>query len=213
VNQEGKKNRIDPRRRALAAALGAAPLVLPFASFAQQGNFIEIKPPVPVDSAPGKVEVIEFFWYGCIHCYNLEPRLETWLKKLPSDAEFKRIPAVFNARWAADAATFYAFEAMGVLPKVHRAFFDAIHRDHLDTSNRAALDEWLGKNGLDARKYEETVKSFGVQSKVRRASQLTVASKIDGTPALTVQGRYMIGGSDQMLDTASKLIDTVRQQK
>jgi thiol:disulfide interchange protein DsbA len=212
VREEGKKNRIDLRRRALAAALGAAPLVAPLASFAQ-GNFMEIKPPVPVDGAPGKIEVIEFFWYGCIHCYNLEPRLEAWLKKLPSDAEFKRIPAVFNARWAADAATFYAFEAMGVLPRVHKPFFDAIHRDHLDSANPQALDEWLGKNGVDPRKFQETVKSFGVQSKVRRASQLTVASKIDGTPALTVQGRYMIGGSDSMLDTASKLIDTVRKQK
>jgi thiol:disulfide interchange protein DsbA len=211
VREEGK-NRIDLRRRALAAALGAAPLVAPLASFAQ-ANFIEIVPPVPVDSAPGKIEVIEFFWYGCIHCYNLEPRLEAWLKKLPSDAEFKRIPAVFNARWAADAATFYAFEAMGVLPRVHKPFFDAIHRDHLDSANPQALDEWLGKNGVDPRKFQETVKSFGVQSKVRRASQLTVASKIDGTPALTVQGRYMIGGSDSMLDTASKLIDTVRKQK
>ena len=205
---------MNPQRRLLIAAAALAPAVLsPLAALAQQREaFIEIKPPMPVE-ADGKIEVAEYFWYGCPHCYNLEPRLEAWVKKLPPDAEFKRIPAVFNSRWAHDAAIFYAFEALGVLDRLHRPFFDAIHRDHLNTENRAALDEWVGKNGVDARKFEDTLKSFGVQSKLRRASQLTVASKIDGTPALTVQGRYMIGGSESMLDTASQLIAMVRKDK
>ena len=205
---------MNPQRRLLIAAAALVPAAFsPLAALAQQREaFIEIKPPMPVET-DGKIEVTEYFWYGCPHCYNLEPRLEAWVKKLPPDAEFKRIPAVFNARWAHDAAIFYAFEALGVVDKLHRPFFDAIHRDHLNTENRAALDEWVGKNGVDAKKFEDALKSFGVQSKVRRASQLTVASKIDGTPALTVQGRYMIGGSESMLDTASQLIAMVRKDK
>ena len=130
---------MNPIRRALVAAIALAPL----ASLGQpRFNYSELKPPQPVESQ-GKIEVLEFFWYGCIHCYNLEPYIESWLKKLPPDVQFRRIPAIFNQRWALDAAIFYTFEAMGVLDKVHRPFFDAIHRDHLRTDNPAALNEWL----------------------------------------------------------------------
>jgi protein dithiol oxidoreductase (disulfide-forming) len=167
---------------------------------------------MPLESE-GKIDVAEFFWYGCIHCYNLEPALEGWLKKVPPDAQFRRIPAIFNARWGHDAAIFYAFESMGVLDKVHRPFFDAIHRDHLQTDSPAALSEWLGKNGIDPKKFNETLKSFGVQSKVRKATQLTVASKIDGTPAILVQGRYQVGAGERMLDNVNQAIDFARTHK
>src|SRR5438270_5009065 len=102
---------MNPFRRALVAAIALAPL----ASFGQpRFNYSELKPPQPVES-PGKIEVIEFFWYGCIHCYNLEPLIENWEKKLPSDVQFRRVPAVINERWAQDAAIFYSLEALGVL--------------------------------------------------------------------------------------------------
>ena len=205
---------MNPLRRSLLAALAAAP----FASIAQpRSNFTEVDPPQPIE-AQGKIEVAEFFWYGCIHCYNLEPYIESWLKKLPPDVQFRRIPAIFNQRWALDAAIFYTFEAMAVLDKVHRPFFDAIHRDHLRTDNPAALNEWLQKNGVDAKKFNDTLKSFGVQSRTKRATQLTVAYKIDGTPAMAVQGKYTIsaeqGGSQQgMLQTVDYLVDQVRKKK
>jgi protein dithiol oxidoreductase (disulfide-forming) len=205
---------MNPLRRSLLAALAAAP----FASIAQpRANFTEVDPPQPIE-AQGKIEVAEFFWYGCIHCYNLEPYIESWLKKLPPDVQFRRIPAIFNQRWALDAAIFYTFEAMGVLDKVHRPFFDAIHRDHLRTDNPAALNEWLQNNGVDAKKFNDTLKSFGVQSRTKRATQLTVAYKIDGTPAMAVQGKYTIsaeqGGSQQgMLQTVDYLVDQVRKKK
>jgi thiol:disulfide interchange protein DsbA len=196
-------------RRALIAAIALSP----FASLAQpRPPFVEIKPPMPTE-AEGKVEVAELFWYGCIHCYNLEPALEVWTKKLPPDVQFRRIPAVFNERWAHDAAIFYTFESMGLLEKLHRPFFDAIHRDHLQSNNPAALSEWLTKNGVDAKKFNETLKSFGIQSKVRKAAQLTVASKIDGTPAILVQGRYQVAAGDRMLDYVTEAIDVARKQK
>ena len=173
--------------------------------------------PQPVDSG-GKIEVIEFFWYGCIHCYNLEPLLDAWVPKLPADAYFRRIPAVFNERWGHDATIYYAFEALGLLDKVHRAFFDAIHKDRLKTDDAAALAEWLARNGLDPKKFETTMKSFGVQSKVRRAAQLTANAQIDGTPALMVHGRYTISteqgrSREGMLANAERLIGAVRSSR
>ena len=198
------------------AALVAAPLI----ALAQgaKPQYTELNPPQPTDTDGKKIDVVEFFWYGCPHCYNLEPLLETWTKKLPPDVQFRRIPAVFNERWGHDAAIYYSFEALGVLDKLHRPFFDAIHRDHLRTDDPQAMTEWLSRQGVEPKKFFDTMKSFGVQSKTRRAAQLSVAYKIDGTPAMAVQGRYTVsadqGGSREgMLDTVSYLVNMVRKGK
>ena len=203
--------------RRLVAILLAALAGLPFAAGAQQIQYGELNPPQAVETQ-GKIEVIEFFWYGCPHCYSLEPYIETWLKKLPPDVQFRRVPAVFNSRWAHDAAIFYTLEAMGVLDKLHRPLFDAIHKSNLRTDNEAALSEWLQKNGVDPKKFTETMKSFGVQSKLRRATQQTVAYKIDGTPAMAVAGRYTVsaeqGRTQQgMLQAVDGLVAMARKQK
>jgi len=207
---------MNKNRRTLIAAMAA--VMAPLSLRAQQDTgpgYTALQTALPVEF-PGKVEVAEFFWYGCIHCYNLEPALEAWVPKLPADAYFRRLPAVFSERWAHDAAIYYAFEALGVVEKLHRPFFDAIHRDRLKTDNPAALGEWLTKNGLDPRKFEATMKSFGVQSKLKRAAQLTTASRIDGTPALMIQGRYTISADqgrspEGMLASAVRLIPVVRK--
>jgi thiol:disulfide interchange protein DsbA len=197
----------------------AALVALPLLAAAQQAvQYAEISPPQPIEAKAGKIEVVEFFWYGCPHCYNLEPYIESWLKKLPADVEFRRVPAVFNQRWAHDAAIFYTLEAMGLLDKLHRPLFDAIHKDHLRTENQAAMAEWLQKHGVDDKKFMDTMKSFGVQSKTRRATQQTVAYKIDGTPAMAVQGRYTIsadqGRTQQgMLQAVDALVAMARKQK
>jgi thiol:disulfide interchange protein DsbA len=208
---------MNPRRRTLSIALGIAALGAPLASRAQPAkpstDYTVLKPELPVDTT-GKIEVLEFFWYGCPHCYALEPLLEVWLKKLPSDAQFKRVPAVFNERWAKDAAIFYALEASGNLERLHRPLFDAIHRDGLKTDNGQALGQWLSKNGVDTRKFDEIGRSFTVQSKVRRAAQLSTAYQIEGTPAMAVHGRYTIGvdrGQQAMLSTVDYLIAEVRR--
>ena len=204
-------------RRTLIAAAALAPVSFPFQSRAQGNSaaYTTLANALPVEN-PAKVEIAEFFWYGCIHCYHLEPVIDAWLPKLSADAYFRRIPAVFNDRWALDAAIFYAFEALGVLEKLHRPFFDAIHKDRLKTDNPAALGEWLTKHGLDPQKFDATMKSFGVQSKTKRAAQLTGASRIDGTPAFMVHGRYTVS-ADQgksgagMLATADALAGMVRK--
>jgi thiol:disulfide interchange protein DsbA len=207
-------------RRIFAIVL-AAFLAVPGLALAQQQQkfaYTELQQRQPAETTSGKIEVVEFFWYGCPHCYNLEPTLEAWQKKLPADVQFVRIPAVFNERWQYDAAIYYTFEAMNLVQKLHRPFFDAIHRDGLRTDNQQALAEWLKKQGVDDKRFFDTMKSMGVDTRVRRATHLTVAYRIDGTPAMAVQGRYTIsaqqGRSQQgMVDTADYLVAQVRKQK
>jgi protein dithiol oxidoreductase (disulfide-forming) len=194
-------------------------IAVPLAASAQAKGpgYSEITPPQPVESK-GKIEVLEFFWYGCIHCYNLEPHIEAWEKKLAPDVEFRRVPAVFNQRWAHDAAIFYTFEALGLVDKLHRPLFDAIHKDRLRTDDAAEFGAWLQKQGVEPAKFMNTMKSFGVQSKTRRAVQQTVAYKIDGTPAMAVNGRYTVSAGqgrtqEGMLQAVDALVAKVRKEQ
>jgi thiol:disulfide interchange protein DsbA len=204
------------RLRLLLSLLALAPVIALAQIEPRPGaNYSELKPAQPVETA-GKVEVIEFFWYGCPHCYSLEPALESWTKKLPADVEFKRIPAVLSANWEPHARFYYAFEALGVLERLHRPFFDALHRDHLQLDKIEAVNQWLAKNGLDPKKFAETTRSFGVSGKVKRAAQLSAAYRLDGVPLLAVHGRYTVsaeqGGSQQgMLGIAEYLINASRK--
>jgi len=201
-------------RRQLVLAVSLTPLALASGRvFAQaNGAYNELKPPLHVESE-GKIEVLEFFWYGCIHCYNLEPKIDVWLKTLPKDVQFRRVPAVLSDRWGHDATIFYAFEAMGLLDKLHRPLFEAIHVNRLRTDNAASLNGWLEKQGLDPKKVNEVARSFGVQSKVKRAIRLTSDYRIEGTPAMAVHGRYTVPASDAMFDTVNQLVAAVRKNK
>lgn len=208
---------MDRTRRSTLIALALGALGGARLARAQQPgvNYTVLTPSQPVN-APGKIEVIEFFWYGCIHCYNLEAELEKWQPKLAPDVQFRRVPAIFNPRWAHDAAVFYSLEAMGVGEKLHRPLFDAIHVDRLRTDDAKALSGWLQKQAVDAKRFEEVLKSFGVQSKVRQAQQLTVAYRIDGTPAMAVHGRYTVspeqGGSQRgILSVVDHLVALTRK--
>jgi thiol:disulfide interchange protein DsbA len=203
----------------LFAIVVAAFLALPGLALAQ-GKFAytELKQQQPAETASGKIEVIEFFWYGCPHCYTLEPTLETWLKKLPADVTFVRVPAILSERWQYDAAIFYTFEAMNLLGKLHRPFFDAIHRDGLRTDNQQAFGAWLKKQGVDDKRFFDTMRSMCGDTRVRRAAHLTLAYRINGTPAMAIRGRYTVsaeqGRSHQgMVETVDHLLDLARKQK
>ena len=183
-------------------------------------DYLTLNPPRATDS-PGKVEVIEFFWYRCPHCYNLEPMLEQWINKLPRDAQFKRVPAVFNDEWALDARVFFALEATGDWARVHRPLFDAIHQQggaqlKGETFLKFVAD-FLVKHGVDPAKYQAAFKSFSVDSNLRRAAQMTVAYRIDGVPSLAVNGRYVVsatmsGDRRTMLEVTSYLVGEARKQ-
>jgi protein dithiol oxidoreductase (disulfide-forming) len=199
---------------AFVAALSFALPVLAQRAPEEGMDYNELRPAQATDS-PGRVEVIEFFWYRCPHCYSLEPQLASWLKQLPKDVQFRRVPAVFNDEWAIDARIFYTLETLGQEERVHKALFDAIHQQggvRLKGEAYARwVADWLAKQGIDAKKYDETFRSFTVSTKLRRASQMTAAYKFDGVPAIAVQGRWVVNASNSMLSVTSYLIDQSRK--
>lgn len=174
---------------------------------------------IPTDN-PSKVEVIELFWYGCPHCYQLEPQLAVWVKKLPKDVEFKRIPGVPRPDWAPAAKAFYTMETLGLTEKLHSAFFDAIHKQRVVRPNDdAGIIDWITKqSGLDRKKVEETYNSFSINTKLMRAMQVFRASGATGVPTLIIDGKYitsstMAGGNEAALKVADQLIEKARGEK
>jgi len=164
----------------------------------------------------GKVEVIEFFSYACGHCYKLEPFLEGWEKKLPSDVVFKRVPGVGSAAWSQLGLLYYSLEAMGKLGSVHVAAFDAIHKENLNLAAPKVRETWLAKQGIDVAQYNAMEKSFTVQSKIARANQLMGAYKVDGVPMLIVNGKYVTstghaGSPERVVPVLEQLIAMARR--
>jgi len=185
-------------------------------AFAQQ-PFSTLSPPQPTEGG-GKIEVIEFFWYGCPHCYTLEPAVVAWVKKAPQDVVFKRVPAIPSEAWAEHAKMFYTLEAMGKLDEYHQKVFDAIHKSNVNLNNKKLRDEWLQKNGIDPAKYAEMEKSFSVATKVNRAKQLTYAYKVESVPRVTVNGKYVTtaeqaGSVDRVFQIVDQLIGMARKEK
>jgi thiol:disulfide interchange protein DsbA len=195
---------------AFTANLRAAPV--------EGTDYVELDPPQSVDT-PGKIEVIEFFWYRCPHCYALEPDLEAWVKRLPRDVQFRRVPGILNDDWAVDARIFYALETLGEVDRLQGALFNAIHQGGAVRLRGDAyakwVADWLAKQKVDMAKYDGALHSFTVESKLRRATQMARAYRLDGVPALAVQGRYLVlarTNQKEMLATADSFIGEARKQ-
>jgi thiol:disulfide interchange protein DsbA len=153
-----------------------------------------LNPQQPTDSGK-KVEVIEFFWYGCPHCNSLQPSLRAWLKRKPADVEFKRVPAVFQDSWMPLTKAYYTIEAMGLVDKLHHDVFSAIHEQKIRLQDTTVLFDWAAKRGVDRQKFIDTYNSFAVQSRTQRSVDMTRNYDISGTPALVVDGRYLTAPS------------------
>lgn len=184
----------------------------------EQGKQYTLVSPAQPTETGKNIEVVEFFSYACPHCHDLEPVLNPWVKKLPGDATFRRLPAVFSDKWMLFARIFYAAEAMGVLDKLHPAIFNATHVQHIDLTNEKTLQEWASKQGVDGKQFVATYASFAVMGKAQRAKQLTRAYGITGVPSIVVEGKYLTsasqtGGNDQLLTTLDELIRKVRQDR
>ena len=194
---------------------------MPFYSAAaaalEDKDYTVLSPEMGTDSKH-KIEVAEFFWYRCPHCFQLEPGLNAWLKKAPRDVAIRRIPAVLNASWTSLAKAYYAMEALGVVNKYHDDLFNAIHIDDLDVSQDANLFDWAAKVGMNRQAFINAFQSFGVQSKVFRANQLTRDAKITGVPSFVVDGKYvtsesLTGSEAALFSTLDALIDKVRKER
>ncbi len=191
-------------RKVLALFAGALALVSATA-FGQMREYAAISPPLPTDGG-GKIEVVEFFWYGCGHCFRLEPFIEKWAANLPKDVVFKRVPAVASDSWAQSALMFYTLEAMGNLDKLHRKVFDAMHQDNLNLAVKKVREDWLAKQGVDVAKYNEVEKSFSVVSKMNRAKQMTGSYKVDGVPMIYVNGKYVTSNTHTRGDISRVMV-------
>lgn len=142
-----------------------------------------------------KVEVTEFFWYACPHCYSLEPSLVDWVKKQGDRIVFKRVPVAFRDSFIPQQKLYYTLEALGEVERLHGRVFAAIHTDRQALNTDAAITDFVVKNGIDKKKFLDTYNSFGVQTKARRAAQMQADYKIDGVPTVAVGGKYLTSPS------------------
>lgn len=197
-------------------ALGAAlAIALPAVAQTSGGDYTLIAPPQLTDE-PAKIEVIEFFSYGCPHCAEFNPALHNWATKLPADVVFKKVPISFNRpAWAALSRLYYTLEVTGDLARLDDKVFKAYHEDRVSLYDEATMREWAVKNGVDPKTFSNAFNSFSVQSKLARAEQLGQAYRIQGIPALVVDGKYLIAGKDypDMLANATKVIAKVRSER
>jgi thiol:disulfide interchange protein DsbA len=173
-------------------------------------NYDLITPPVRT-ADPDKVEVVEFFWYGCGHCYNFEPMIGAWKKTLPEDVEFRGSPAMWNKPMELHARAYYTAEVLGVLEEMNLVLFQAMNVDGKRLTSEAEIQELFVANGVEAEDFAKAFKSFGVSSQVNQASARARAAQITGTPAIMVNGKYHVstrkaGSQADMLKIADYLI-------
>jgi thiol:disulfide interchange protein DsbA len=186
-----------------AASVAAAATLGPLATATraqgkppQEGtDFLVLDKRAPVDAPAGKVEVVEFFWYSCPHCYRFEPALEEWIKKAPKDVVVRRTPISFRPDFEPQQRLFYVLEAMNKVEALHKKVFNAIHVEKQPLNTAELIADWAEKQGLNKAKFVETYNSFSIATKVRKATQLQDAYKIDGVPAIGVAGRFFTSGA------------------
>lgn len=196
------------RSRRVALAMMAAAAALSFAGGSGAAplvagkNYMRLSNPQPVDTGK-KIEVIEFFSYGCPHCSALEPFLDAWRAKLPPDVAFRRVPVMFHDQWVHLARIYYTLDAMGDEAKFSPEVFKAIHGDGLALWDDKKFFDWAASKGLDRKKLEGVFTSFTVDSKIKRAMQLGKDYAIDSVPTVIVDGKYMT--SSAMVGTHAAL--------
>jgi thiol:disulfide interchange protein DsbA len=203
-----------------AIALGATGLLggLSPAIAQDAGAFRKVRKEVP-RSTPGKIDVVEFFWYGCIHCYNFEPKVNAWYKKLPSDVAFTKVPIVFDSQrvnFQGHQRLFYTLEAMGKLDQAHSKVFEAMHKDKKVLGNDAQIFDFAESIGLKREEFANVFKSFGVNAKCAQAKALFESYGADGVPTLGVDGKFftsasIAGSEDNAIRVAEALIKRQRQ--
>jgi len=189
----------------LSAAVAAEPM--------EDVDYVLITPQPAI--TPGKIEVIEFFYYGCESCYRLEPRLQAWLKSLPSEVSFRRIPALRRTAWVPLTRVYFALEQLREIERLHEKVYQAVHDDGLNLGNSSELYEWAQKVGLNRATLEPLLDSDLTGTQVQRARDATVAYGITATPSFVVDGRYMTSGGmagsvEALLPIVDGLIDKAR---
>ncbi|MDX5334252.1 MAG: thiol:disulfide interchange protein DsbA/DsbL [Gammaproteobacteria bacterium] len=189
-------------------------LALPLAmaeEYIEGAHYERIEPPMQTRSPDGQVEVLELFWYGCPHCFSLEPHLEAWLKDKPDNVSFLRVPAVLNPNWTTHAQAYYAAEAIGEVETIHGPMFQAIHVQRRRLSTPDQILRFVGSLGVDTEAFAQAFNDPAIRGRLQESFEIGRASQSSGVPTLVVAGKYRItaslaGGYPEMLDVADYLI-------
>jgi thiol:disulfide interchange protein DsbA len=165
-----------------------------------------------------RIEVVYFFYYGCTWCYQFEPYVADWLKNKPTDVSFRRVPALRNSKWVTLTRTYYTYEALDLLPRLHALTFRAFHRDDVNLQSEGALFDWVEKQGVERKRFEEVFKSEAITARVMNSRALTNAFEVESTPSVAVDGRYitssgMTGGVAQLMSVVEALIKMAREER
>lgn len=165
-----------------------------------------------------RIEVVYFFYYGCSWCYEFEPYMADWLKNKPTDVSFRRIPALRSSKWITLTRTYYTYEALDLIPRLHAPTFRAFHRDEVNLQSESALFDWVEKQGVDRKRFEAAFKSEAITARVANSRALTNAFEVESTPSVAVDGRYitssgMTGGVAQLMTVVEALVNMVREER
>lgn len=161
---------------------------------------------------PKKIEVREFFWYGCGYCYRLEPHMQAWLKKMPADVVFARTPAPINPVWESNARGYYVAEELGLRKTIHLALFHEIHVNGNKIFDQASQAKFFGRYGVTEADFNKRFQSFAVSAKIAEAKKLTMQYKLQGVPAVVVNGKYIVNGADaKVTQVVDYLVEKERQ--
>ena len=210
------------RRMLLAAGLPvAAALMARTGAVQAQRSFQEgtdyrlVQPPQPTDGQ-GKIEVIEFFWYACPHCYDFQPAMERWRKTMPADVYLRRVPVAFSPDREPHSRTYYALDSLGLIDSLHAKFFQALGGEHQKLFTAETIADFMAQHGVDRKKWLDTYNSFGVAARTQSARRIVDNYKVDGTPALAVAGKFytspsMARGGDAALQVVDFLVAQVRK--
>ncbi len=199
-----------------AAVLSLSAIAAPDEVF-EGHDYTRVSVPQPVATGK-KIEMLEFFWYRCPHCYQLEPGLTAWLKTLPKDVEVRRVPAVFRNDWMPGAKLYYTLQQMDLLERLHEKVFNAYHVENLNLNDPAVLGNWIAKQGVDRKKFEAVYNSFSTQSKATRGAQLASTYGIMGVPAFIIDGKFstsesMTGSEPRLFEVLDQLIVKARNER
>jgi thiol:disulfide interchange protein DsbA len=199
----------------LAAAV-SLPISASSPLMAQAGQYNLIEPPQSTAN-PEKIEVLEYFWFGCPHCFAFEPAINEWAENKPDDVDFVRHAPPLNRGWTAHSEAFYSAQALGITDKMFDELFNAIHRERKPLRDRKSISKWVSGLGVDVDqdKMYETMKSFAVNAKIRQAMQIASASRVNAVPTVVVNGKYlstvsMAGGHKQLINLINELIEKER---
>lgn len=178
----------------LVAAVGLASMPASAADYVAGKDYIVLDNPEKISG--DNIIVREFFWYGCPHCYTLDPHLQKWAKTKADDVVFLHSPAALNPVWEASARGFYTAQLLGYESQMHEKLFDAIHKDNKRLFDQNSLSKWYASQGVDQKKFNSLYNSFAVSTKVARSKAGAKRYQLTGVPAVVVHGKYVVQGED-----------------